>query len=301
MSQLWTLEFNIFAMIGVGFLVKRIGMVSKTGQKNLTDLELYVILSCNIFSSFMTKLTRDRAAECLWILGISIGIQVLAVLYGKFVFRGHPKDEQCNMSYAMICSNAGFLGNPIAEGIFGSTGMMLGSIYLIPQRIMMWSEGLAIYTGESNPRAAAKKVITHPCVIACILGVFFMVTGITVPAIILAPIQTLAKCNTAMSMLVIGMILADINMHTLVDKTVVMFTLHRLVFLPLIVYIVCLFLPVTKPVIGVSVLLAAMPAGATTSMLASKYERNPEFATRLVIFSTLCSIPAIFIWSMILI
>ena len=51
---------------------------------------------------------------------------------------------------------------------------------------------------------------------------------------------------------------------------------------------------------GVSVLLAAMPAGATTTMLAAKYDRDPQFATKLVVFTTLCSIPAIFIWSVIL-
>ena len=248
----------------------------------------------------MTKLTRDRAVECLWVLGISVGIQVVAVLYGKIAFRRQSADERCNLAYAMICSNAGFLGNPIAEGVFDSTGMMLGSIYLIPQRIMMWSEGLAIYTGESNKKAAVKKVITHPCVIACILGLFFMLTEIPVPEIVLEPVKTLARCNTAMSMLVIGMILGDIDLHTLVDRTVIMFTIHRLVILPLIVYLLCLLLPVSHVVTGVSVLLAAMPAGATTSMLASKYERNPEFATRLVIFSTLCSIPAILMWSFIL-
>ena len=300
MSELWTLEVNIFTMILVGAVVKRLGIVGREGQKNITDLVLYVILPCNIFNSFMTKLTTDMATECLWVLGISTGIQILAVLYGKIAFRKYPEDEKCNMAYAMICSNAGFLGNPVAEGVFGLTGMMLGSIYLIPQRIMMWSEGLAIYTGESDKKAAFKKVITHPCVIACILGLFFMITGITVPNMILEPVKTLAKCNTAMSMLVIGLILGEIDPQKLVDKTIMLFTLHRLVILPLIVYIICLILPVSKVVTGVSVLLAAMPAGATTSMLASKYERSPEFATRLVIFSTLCSIPAIVLWTMIL-
>ena len=32
----------------------------------------------------------------------------------------------------------------------------------------------------------------------------------------------------------------------------------------------------------------------------AKYGRDPEFATQLVIFTTLCSIPAIFLWSMLL-
>ncbi|MBR0386562.1 MAG: AEC family transporter, partial [Clostridia bacterium] len=53
-------------------------------------------------------------------------------------------------------------------------------------------------------------------------------------------------------------------------------------------------------VTGVSTLLAAMPAGASTTMMASKFNRDPQFAVQLVIFTTLCSIPAIMIWSMIL-
>jgi len=41
-------------------------------------------------------------------------------------------------------------------------------------------------------------------------------------------------------------------------------------------------------------------AGTTTAMLADKYDSDPQFATKLVILSTLCSIPAICLWSLIL-
>ena len=80
----------------------------------------------------------------------------------------------------------------------------------------------------------------------------------------------------------------------------ILYTVNRLLIIPLIVYGICLLLPVSPLVRGVSVLLAAMPAGATTSMLALKYDCDPAFATKLVVFSTLCSIPAIMIWSLIL-
>ena len=43
-----------------------------------------------------------------------------------------------------ICSNADFLES-IAEGIYGAEGLVLASVYLIPQRIMMWSSGLAVF------------------------------------------------------------------------------------------------------------------------------------------------------------
>lgn len=103
-----------------------------------------------------------------------------------------------------------------------------------------------------------------------------------------------------MSMMVIGMILADINLKDFWDWTVVKYTVHRLIIIPAIVYIVCRFLPLSKTVLGLCVLLAAMPAGATTSILAEKYQVDSPFATKMVIFSTLLSLPTICLWSIFL-
>lgn len=300
MERLFDLEFQIFILIAVGFLVRRIGIISKAGERELTDLVLYVVLPCSIFGSFLNGSARENAGDMLAVLLISTGIQLLSLLYAKFAFPRQSDNRRRNLGYAMICSNAGFLGNPVAEGVFGAAGLMLAGLYLIPQRIMMWSEGLAIYSGVSDARATAQKVLTHPCVIACALGLAAMLTHISLPPLLLTPVQTIAKCNTPLSMMVIGMVLSEIDPHALVDKTILRFTVHRLVLLPLIVYGCCVLLGMSRLVTGVSTLLAAMPAGATTSMLAAKYERDPQFAAKLVIFSTLMSVPAIFVWSMVL-
>ena len=53
-------------------------------------------------------------------------------------------------------------------------------------------------------------------------------------------------------------------------------------------------------VTGVSVLLAAMPAGATTSILAAKYDADPGFATKMIIMSTLASVFTTPVWSFLL-
>jgi hypothetical protein len=37
----------------------------------------------------------------------------------------------------------------------------------------MWSAGISIYAGEKDLKTAAKKVLTHPCVIACEIGLIF--------------------------------------------------------------------------------------------------------------------------------
>ena len=127
-----------------------------------------------------------------------------------------------------------------------------------------------------------------------------MVTGLPLPLGLDGAVTAVGNCNTAMSMMVIGMILADIDLKDFWDWTVVKYTVHRLVVIPVVVYIICSFLPLNKTVLGLCVLLAAMPAGATTSILAEKYQVDSPFATKMVIFSTLLSLPTICLWSIFL-
>ena len=280
--------------------MKKIQIIGPQGQKNINDLVIYLILPCNILHAFTQSTADGNCIKYLEILVISIGIQVFCVIYGKVMFRGETEGRYKCLQYGTICSNAGFLGNPIAEGIYGAEGLVLASVYLIPQRIMMWSSGLAVFSGTNDKIKTMKKVVTHPCILACILGIIMMATGWQLPMGLDGAVTAVGNCNTAMSMMVIGMILADIDLKDFWDWTVVKYTIHRLAIIPAVVYIVCRFLPLSKTVIGLSVLLAAMPAGATTSILAEKYQVDSPFATKMVIFSTLLSLPTICLWSIFL-
>ena len=300
METLITLQITIFLLVAMGFVLKKIHIIGPQGQKNINDMVIYVILPCNILRAFLDSPAENGFLSYLEVLIISVFIQAFCVIYGKVVFRKETEGRQKCLRYGTICSNAGFLGNPIAEGVYGAEGLMLASIYLIPQRIMMWSSGLAVFSGTSDKKQTLKKVLTHPCILACILGIMFMLADIQLPPGLDGMVTALGNCNTAMSMMVIGMILADINVKDFWDKTVVKYTVHRLVVIPAAVYAVCRFLPLDRTAFGICVLLAAMPAGATTSILAEKYEMEPAFATKMVIFSTLLSLPTICIWSLLL-
>ena len=49
------------------------------------------------------------------------------MVYGKLAFRRESVPRQKCLQYSTICSNAGFLGNPIAEGIYGAEGLVLAA------------------------------------------------------------------------------------------------------------------------------------------------------------------------------
>lgn len=300
MEKILTLQATIFLLVAVGFGVKRLGLIGPQGQKNMNDLVIYVILPCNILHAFMNSPVEGRLVYYLEVLAVSLGIQAFCVVYGRLIFRKEPEGRNKCLRYGTICSNAGFLGNPIAEGIYGAEGLVLASIYLIPQRIMMWTSGLAVFTGSTNRKATIQKVLTHPCIVMSELGILLMLTGWKLPKGITGAVDAIGSCNTAMSMMVVGMILADIDLKEFWDVTVAKFTFHRLIVIPAVVYLVCRCLPLDRNAFGICVLLAAMPAGATTSILAEKYGVDAPFATKMVIFSTLLSLPTICMWSMIL-
>ena len=157
MREVISLQTTIFLLVLIGYVVKRKKIIGPQGQKNLTDLVIYVILPCNILKAFMAGQAGKNLKNYLVILGISIAIQIFCTFYGKIVYRKEAVGRQKCLEYGTICSNAGFLGNPIAEGVFGAEGLVLASFFLIPQRIMMWSAGLAVFTGSTDRKATMKK------------------------------------------------------------------------------------------------------------------------------------------------
>ena len=253
--------------------MKKIHIIGPQGQKNINDLVIYLILPCNILHAFTQSAADGSFMNYLAILFISIGIQVFCVIYGKVMFRREAEGRYKCLQYGTICSNAGFLGNPIAEGIYGAEGLVLASVYLIPQRIMMWSSGLAVFSGTSDKIADSEKGRNTSLYSGvCSWNYSDGYRCCRFRSVLDGAVTAVGNCNTAMSMMVIGMILADIDLKDFWDWTVVKYTVHRLVLIPAVVYLVCRMLPLSKTVLGLCVLLAAMPAGATTSILAEKYQ-----------------------------
>ena len=299
-AELISLQLRMFLMMLVGLFFRKKNIISQEGKKNLTDLVIYLILPCNIVKSFMITFDRNTLRNFGLILVISVIIQVFCAILARVLYRRVKQEHKPILMYATVASNSGFLGNPVAEGVFGSMGLALASVYLIPQRIVMWSAGVSYFTGGSNRKEIVKRVITHPCIIAVFVGMGMMLSQISLPPFLEAALKDIGNCNTAMSMLVIGTILADVKPREMLDYSILLFSGLRLILIPLAVYGGCLLFQIDPLVTGVSVLLAAMPAASTTAILAAKYNGDAVYAGKCVVLSTVLSLAATPIWSMIL-
>ena len=294
------LQLMMFLIMGCGILLRKKNILPKEGKKILTDLVINLILPCNIITSFSISMNRELLISGLQILVVSLLLQLLCMFISGTCYRKVPKNKRMILQYATVCSNAGFLGNPVAEGLYGSLGLLYASIYLIPQRIVMWSAGVSYFTESPSKKEVFKKVITHPCIIAVGVGILLLVSQYPLPGFLSRSIKSLGSCTTAITMLLIGAILADAGFQNMVTKTTVIFSVIRLLGIPLVVMTGCYLIRADATVAGLSTVLAAMPAGSTTALLAAKYDGDEVFASQCVVLTTIASMAILPVWCIVL-
>ena len=297
LQNIINLQLEIVLLIASGFVLTKLQIITKSVRKGLTDLIICFILPCNIIDSFRIDFNRSILISCAVILFISFGIQIVSSLLGKVLYPGVSDRQRSVLRYATIVSNAGFMGSPVAYGMYGQEGLLYAAVYLIPQRIAMWSAGLSCFTTDTGS-GKLKKVLTHPCIVAVFIGLVLMLTALPLPVFLSKTLSLAGNCNTALSMIVIGSILTDVPWNSIFNRLTLWYSLVRLCLIPLIVILVCRFLPVPELSLKVSVVLAGMPAAATSAILADKYNGDSQLAVRLICLSTLLSLLTIPVISM---
>lgn len=124
------------------------------------------------------------------------------------------------------------------------------------------------------------------------------VAQISIPDVLSTPLTHLSNITTPLSMLVIGMNLTEGRVGDLLrDRDVFSVSFLRLVFFPVLTWAILRLLPISNPlVVGVTLIIMAMPSPAISAILAESYHSDKEFASRSVFLSSLLcliSIPLI--------
>lgn len=295
-SGLFEMQGMLFLVMILGLVLRRKGIVQESGKSLLTDLVINVTLPASILKSFQMEFNRQILSSCLVICVVAVLIQIGSYLLGMILYPGFPDNRKKVLQYATICSNAGILGNPIAEGIFGGLGLLYASIYVIPQRVFMWSVGLTYFTEAPDKKTLVKKVLSHPCIVSVFIGFILMVWQIPLPGFLNLTVKTVANANTFLAMMLVGTILAEVPVRELPNRATIYYSFVRLFLVPFLVFAGCRLGQVDSLVTGVSVVLSGMPAASVTAVMASKYGKDEIFATKCVVLTTLLSMLTVPVW-----
>lgn len=314
-KNMLNMQLMIFSLVIIGFGIRKKGIVGTEGRKNMVDLCLFVTLPFNIINSFLMEWDWGMLLSCAVALLLSVGYNAVSIVTSFICYRKEPHYRQKTLQYGTIVSNGGFLGNPIIEGIYGSNGLFYASIFMIPVRIVMWTIGMSVFMKGSEENAAPqaklkaekagknslfRKVMTNPCIVAVYVGAILMGSKMTLPVFLENTISGISSCNTPLSMMLVGMMLAEMNPKGLLTKSVAFYTAVRLIVVPGIVFGLTAFLPIDPLLRGITVIIAAMPTPITAVLLSGKHGGDEQCAAGMLFVSTLLSLVTLPVWCMFL-
>ena len=280
-TRVLSLQGILFILIVIGIIVRKKGIFTDEGRAVLTDLLIYVFLPAMIINSFRVKFNYEILVKFIVILIFAFAAQFISMILAKVLYKNQPEGRR--------------------KGVFGTEGLMYGSVCLIPQRIVMWSAGISCFTVSDNKKDIFKRVALHPCIIAVYIGLVLMFFQLPLPDFLDKTLKSVGNCTTSISMILIGSILGEIkDIKSIVSKTVLYYSAVRLILIPLIVLILCKVCGVNSLSTGVEVLISGMPAGSTTAILAAKYNGDYIFAGKCIVCSTILSIATILLWCVLL-
>ena len=202
MYILVTKQLITMAIIGLGgFIFAKIFKVNESERKFLSRLLMYFINPTMVLNSF----NREFDSQKLALLGIVVVLSL--IIHGMMIFLGILSCKQKIDRLAIAFTNCGFIGIPLIRGVFGDEGIIFLMGYLAIFNILVWTYGYRQLSGTAN----IIKVITNPNIIAVALGIMIFCMPFTLPEFIARPVSLVADTNTAVSMVLVGVLIADFH------------------------------------------------------------------------------------------
>ena len=288
----------MFLLIAAGYICDKVGLVTRRGIKQMTDIVLLIVAPAVIIQSYNQEFDANLAKN----LGISFIYATVAhivmIILSKFLF---SKKDPVKYGIDRICSiytNSGFMGIPLMTSVLGPEGVFYGSAFLALFNLTLWTQGIAAIKGKQkekvHPIAIIKQMFLNPGVIGILIGFLIFFTPISLPDAVGQAIGHIANLNTPLAMIVIGTYIARSNIFQALKEVRIYYTSFiRLIFFPLIMIPMYLLLPSDSLVYLSNFIAMACPVAAATSMLAAKYGGDAIYASKIIAISTILSIVTI--------
>ena len=276
----------IYLLVGVYARKRRI--ITPQSRQSLVDLIIRIALPCLIFQSFGQDITLQEAKNASQILLLSFGVCFGSMLLGKLLYRRYPYEKSSILRYGTLITNASFAGMTIISGAYGQKALFYASVFIIPNRIFMWSAGISLFT-QADLKTRIKNVVLSPGIIAIALGVLRTITQFHLPPLFDTVIQNIGNCTSPNSMIVIGAILADIDVKSVIVPSVCYLAAVRLLLIPLTVMCIMKALRLDPMLVTVATVMSGMPVGTTTALLAEQYGADSYFGSKCIFLTTALS------------
>ena len=284
----------LFVLIFVAYIASKVGLLPKNSNKVIADLVVNITNPATILYAVGTSSHALSNTAVLGILGLTIVVLGGQMLLGS----GYTKalrlkaDTAGVYRFMLVFSNCGFLGYPVLRALYGGEAVFVASMYVLIFQILSFTYGVRqISAGSAASREFDIKKFCTPMVITSLLALILYLTNVRFHPMVLETLSLLDRITSPASMLVIGCVLASYPLKTIFGRWhVYLFCVFRLIVIPVIVWAILRLFITDSLILGVMVVLSAMPAATNTVLLTAKYGGDEPTAASGLFLSTLLSL-----------
>ena len=282
----------LFILIALGFLLRKRNLISNEFTKSASDLVIYVTLPSMIVAS----MDRDFSAALIK-TGFSIflcgSLMYVLLIVSAFTFSRLRKIEDGDRQvyeFMMIFGNVAYLGYPVLKIMFGEMGVFYGSFLNIWFNILVWTLGIKLMHKDQR-KIDFFRAFLNPGLIAIGLRMIIFVFPVDIPQALKTTLNILGEMTVPLCMLLIGAFMTEARFKDfLANKNLYLFSLTKLVVMPLVMMLIMMPFKITSTVKVIPVVMSGMPAGVNTAIFARKFGRNYHLASQGVVLSTAISL-----------
>ncbi|OAA91578.1 AEC family transporter [Clostridium ljungdahlii] len=284
---------SLFLVALVGFYGGKRNIIDENLSNGLSKLLVEITTPFLVISSFSISYGSNVANNIIRTFIYSFIIFILTPLLVKPLLIGVDKNKKNVLEFAMVFSNCGFMGFPVAQSIFGNEGVVYAAIFNMVFNIFVWTYGVMLFNNTSSFKEVIKS-LKNPGIVSAVIGLLIMVFSIKIPPIFMSTMKMVGSLTTPISMLIIGSLLSRSELSKIIkDKSMYYGSLIKLILIPAALYVVSILFKEHSMVLKTLILMQAMPAGAFTTIFAENFNKNKEYSAFIVSFSSLLSIVTI--------
>lgn len=212
MSQTNSVFILTLSIIGLGFFLKKFNFITEKEGKTISKFLMHTTFpALMIVSTARVQLDSSLLLIPLFcIVFCSIMIAVAWIWFAKY-----PNDLRGVLTMGAGGLNVGLFGFPIIEGLFGKEAMVYAVMFDIGNTIMTFgvvypigSYFSANHKGLPEFGTLIKKIFRLPPVLGMVIGLLINVSHIEMPTLFFDFLDTIAKANKALVLLLMGIYLS---------------------------------------------------------------------------------------------
>lgn len=282
---------QLFILILFGIIMDKTKMVNNSGKQILSSILINFAVPCMIVNSYFNSFNDDVSNNITLSFIYSFLICALGIVIS--IIASKPVEDKNKGTFRFACSfsNAAYMGFPLVKALLGDEGIIYASSYVTIFNILLWSIGYMFFSNKTSFKDLLKKLVTCPPIIAVIIGLLIYAFKIPVSEVIATPINSIGSMTTPISMIIIGITIAQSNVKELLKNIEVYYAITiRLIIIPILSLLLIKLFKMPDIVRNAILILHACPAAAITTLLAIENNKDEQYAAGIVVVSIILSI-----------